>query len=56
MDVKVTMTRKAFNKLVRELKSPKEICKYLNETGRYLGRIVWIDVDDDPVYMVRDVQ
>ena len=56
MDVKVTMTRTAFNKLMHELKSPKEICKYLNETGRYLGRIVWIDVDDDPVYMVRDVQ
>lgn len=50
--IKVTMTRKAFDILMhdRNIHSPKDICSYLNATGGYLGKVVWIDVDDDPVY------
>lgn len=50
--IKVTMTRKAFDRLMayRDIHSPKDICTYLNATGGYLGKVVWIDVDENPVY------
>ena len=55
-DIKVTMTRKAYQQYMKPhkdggggIKNRKELIEYLNKTAGYRGRVVDVAVEADPL-------
>lgn len=47
------MTKAARNVYAKEgLADNKKLLEYLNNTGHYLGKVVGVSIDGDPVYKV----
>ena len=52
-EIRITMTKAARNVYAKEgLADNKKLLEYLNNTGHYLGKVVGVSIDGDPVYKV----
>ena len=55
-EISVTMTRSAYREYMKKdggFKSRKQLIDYLNQVGGYIGTVVDITVEDDPILKPR---